>query len=53
MTGPERQDFERIEREYGPLPAGASMEEAARHYYLAVAASILREYQQLKPENKK
>jgi hypothetical protein len=54
ITGPERQDYEQIEREYGPLPAGASMEEAARRYNLAVAAGIIREWkQQQKLENKK
>lgn len=40
----EQQDFEQVEREYGPLPAGASMEEAARRYYLAVAGALMREY---------
>jgi hypothetical protein len=48
---PERQDYEQIERKYGPLPPNASEEEMAYRYNLAVAAGIIREWKQL--ENKK
>jgi hypothetical protein len=41
---PERQDYEEIERTYGPLRPDASIEERARRYFLAAAAEILREW---------
>jgi hypothetical protein len=36
-------DFERIEREYGPLPPDATNEQALERYQLAQAAALLRE----------
>jgi hypothetical protein len=41
---PERQDFDRIEREYGPLPAHASAKEIADRYRDAQAARLIRLY---------
>ena len=39
---PEPQDFEAVEREFGPLPFDASEQEAAHRYRLAQATKILR-----------
>ena len=39
---PEPQDFEAVEREFGPLPLDASEQEAAHRYRLAQATKILR-----------
>ncbi len=39
---PEPQDFEMVEREFGPLPLDASESEAAHRYRLAQATTILR-----------
>jgi hypothetical protein len=39
---PEPQDFEMVEREFGPLPLDASESEAAHRYRFAQATKILR-----------
>ena len=39
---PEPQDFEAVEREFGPLPLDASEQEAAHRYRLVRATKILR-----------
>jgi hypothetical protein len=44
--GPDQIDFERVEKEHGPLPPNASIEEQARRYNLAVSSMVLRLYEQ-------
>ena len=39
---PEPQDFEAVEREFGPFPLDASQQEAIHRYRLAQATKILR-----------
>ena len=39
---PERNDFEFVHREYGPLPSNATVAEQADRYRLAQAAALLR-----------
>jgi hypothetical protein len=39
---PEPEDFEAVEREFGPLPLDATEQEAAHRYRLAQATKILR-----------
>ena len=39
---PEPQDFETVEKEFGPLPLDASEQEAAHRYRLAQATKIIR-----------
>jgi hypothetical protein len=43
MIKPDREDYARIEKEYGPLPANATDGETAERYRLAQAAKIIRE----------
>jgi hypothetical protein len=43
---PDPQDFERIEREHGPLPANASDAELADRYRDAQSANLIRLYEQ-------
>jgi hypothetical protein len=43
---PDPQDYQAIERKYGPLPKGASDKEAAKHYQLAQANKLIRLYEQ-------
>jgi hypothetical protein len=42
-TKPTVLDFERIEREYGPLPPDATDDQKVERYGLAQAGAILRE----------
>ena len=39
---PEPQDFEAVEREFGPFPLDASQQEAIHRYRFAQATKILR-----------
>jgi hypothetical protein len=39
---PEPEDFEAVEREFGPLPLDATEQEAVHRYRLAQATKILR-----------
>jgi hypothetical protein len=39
---PEPEDFEAVEREFGPLPPNATEQEAVHRYRLAQATKILR-----------
>ena len=41
---PEPQDFETVEKEFGPLPLDASEQEAAHRYRLAQATKIIRNF---------
>jgi hypothetical protein len=44
MTKPDREDYEAIEKQYGPLPFNASDKETAERYRLAVARKLIREH---------
>jgi hypothetical protein len=46
MITPDPKDFEKIERERGPLPANAMAEEILYRYQLAQAAKLIREQQE-------
>jgi hypothetical protein len=43
---PDRQDFEAIEHEHGPLPDDATTQDQADRYRLAQAAKLIRLYEQ-------
>jgi hypothetical protein len=44
---PDQQDFDTVEREYGPLPPNASQAELAERYRLAQAAKVIRQLEQV------
>ena len=43
MVKPDKQDFDAIEKKYGPLPANASERQHAERYREAQAHQIIRE----------
>ncbi len=51
MIEPEQKDYERIEKEHGPLPANATDKEAAHRFRLAQAAKLIREVEDDKAKN--
>jgi hypothetical protein len=44
---PDQQDFDAVEKEYGPLPRSASRAALAERYRLAQAAKIVRQVEQV------
>ena len=44
---PDKQDFDAVEREYGPLPPTASEAARAERYRLAQAAKIVRQLEEV------
>ena len=44
---PDKQDFDAVEREYGPLPRTASEAARAERYRLAQAAKITRQLEEV------
>jgi hypothetical protein len=44
---PDKQDFDAVEREHGPLPSTASEATRAERYRLAQAAKITRQLQEI------
>jgi hypothetical protein len=44
---PNRQDFDAVEKEYGPLPATADKAALAERYRLAQAAKVIRQLEQI------
>ncbi len=44
---PGQQDFDTVEREYGPLPPNASQAELVERYRLAQAAKVIRQLEQV------
>jgi len=44
---PDQQDFNAVEREYGPLPPTASQAAVAERYRLAQAAKVIRQLEQV------
>jgi hypothetical protein len=44
---PDQQDFEAVEKEYGPLPPTASQAALAERYRLAQAANVIRQLEQV------
>ena len=44
---PDRQDFEAVEKEYGPLPPNASQSALDERYRLAQAAKVIRQLEQV------
>ena len=44
---PDKQDFDAVEREYGPLPPTASEAARAERYRLAQAAKIIRQLKEV------
>ena len=43
---PDQQDFNAVEKEYGPLPPNASQAALAERYRLAQAAKVIRQLEQ-------
>ena len=54
---PNQQDFDEVEKEYGPLPPNAGQAALDEHYRLAQAAKVIRQLGQvvigIKPKNRK
>jgi hypothetical protein len=54
---PNQQDFDEVEKEYGPLPPNASQAALDERYRLAQAAKVIRQLGQvvigIKPKNRK
>ena len=44
---PDQQDFDAVEKEYGPLPPNASQAALAERYRLAQAAKVVRQLEQV------
>jgi hypothetical protein len=44
---PDQQDFDSVEKEYGPLPPTASQAMLAERYRLAQAAKVIRQLEQV------
>ena len=44
---PDQQDFNAVEKEYGPLPPNASQAALAERYRLAQAAKVIRQLEQV------
>jgi hypothetical protein len=44
---PDQQDFNAVEKEYGPLPPTASQAAVAERYRLAQAAKVIRQLEQV------
>jgi hypothetical protein len=44
---PDQQDFDAVEKEYGPLPPTASRAAVAERYGLAQAAKVIRQLEQV------
>jgi hypothetical protein len=44
---PDQQDFDAVEKEYGPLPPTASQAALAERYRLAQAAKVIRQLEQV------
>jgi hypothetical protein len=44
---PDKQDFDAVEREYGPLPPTAGKAARAERYRLAQAAKVIRQLEQV------
>jgi hypothetical protein len=44
---PDQQDFDAVEKEYGPLPPTASRAAVAERYRLAQAAKVIRQLEQV------
>ena len=44
---PDQQDFDEVEKEYGPLPPSASEAALAERYRLAQAAKVIRQLEQV------
>ncbi len=44
---PDQQDFDAVEKEYGPLPPTASKAVIAERYRLAQAAKVIRQLEQV------
>jgi hypothetical protein len=44
---PDEQDFDAVEKEYGPLPPTASQAALAERYRLAQAAKVIRQLEQV------
>ena len=44
---PDQQDFDAVEKEYGPLPPNASQAVLAERYRLAQAAKVIRQLEQV------
>jgi hypothetical protein len=44
---PDKQDFDAVESEYGPLPQTASKAARAERYRLAQAAKVIRQLEQV------
>jgi hypothetical protein len=44
---PDQQDFDAVEKEYGPLPPNASQAALAERYRLAQAAKVIRQLEQV------
>jgi hypothetical protein len=44
---PDQQDFDAVEKEYGPLPPTASQAVIAERYRLAQAAKVIRQLEQV------
>jgi hypothetical protein len=44
---PDRQDFDAVEKEYGPLPSNASQPALDERHRLAQAAKVIRQLEQV------
>jgi hypothetical protein len=44
---PDQQDYDAVEKEYGPLPPTASQAALAERYRLAQAAKVIRQLEQV------
>ncbi|MGB5183087.1 MAG: hypothetical protein WBO12_12995 [Xanthobacteraceae bacterium] len=49
---PDQQDFNAVEKEYGPLPPNASQAALAERYRLAQAAKVIRQLEQVAIDGK-
>ena len=49
---PDQQDFDSVEKEYGPLPPNASQAALAERYRLAQAAKVIRQLEQVAIDGK-
>jgi hypothetical protein len=47
---PDQQDFDAVEKEYGPLPPTASQAAVAERYRLAQAAKVIRQLEQVRSQ---
>ncbi|MGA8887781.1 MAG: hypothetical protein WCF47_12680 [Pseudolabrys sp.] len=43
MTKPDKEDFDLVEKQHGPLPANATDQQVVERYRLSQAAKLIRE----------